>query len=351
MSSHLSCSEWRWAPLLMFAAMAAMAGPAVAQSHQESFRHQEQLAAAGDVAAMRRVGIGYAMGRGVAKNEHRGFQWVSRAANAGDGEAMYNLSKFYLRGVGVPRDQTAAKEWLAKSERAGFSPKSLDTPKQPAAGPPVLSKSVQKAFENFERRAAAGDAGAMAELGYCYQHGLGTARDFGKAAEMFQKGADAGNRRCIHDLGACYATGRGVTQDWAKAFALFKRGADAQDPVSMHDLALCYYQGKGVPVNQAEAQKWLNKSAKAGYTPSKQALASIARASRTPAAGKAMSPEQARAALALLWAFSQMMGSGSGPSDAEKARDEEFKEYIRHERDAQREETDARIRARERGEF
>jgi hypothetical protein len=47
--------------------------------------------------------------------------------------------------------------------------------------------------------------------------------------------------------------------------------------------------------------------------------------------------------------FSQMEGSSTGASDQERASDEAFKQHIREQREAQRAETDARIRAREQG--
>ena len=336
---------------MTLAATAAMTGPAKAQTPQDDARRQEKRASVGDIAAMRRVGIIYATGRGVAKNPQKAFLWMSRAARAGDAEAMYDLSRFYQRGVGVAPNEVLARQWLKKSEGAGFSPKPADTAKKPTEARPDASKNLQLSFQKYERAAAAGDAGAMAELGHLYLQGQGTPRDVVKAAEMFRKGSDAGNRRCTHELAVCYATGRGVPQDWDKAFALFKRGADANDPASMHDLGICYYYGKGTPADRAEAQKWLIKSAKAGYHPSNQALASLARPSRASAPGRGgVSPDQARAAIGMLWLFSQMSGPSAGPSDEQKEGDEQFKRYIQQQREVQRAETDARIRARERGE-
>ncbi len=344
------CLDTRWTLLLILASMAAMTGPAAAQSPQNDVRRQEKLAAAGDVAAMRRVGISYAMGRGVAKNEQKAFQWMSRAAKAGDAEAMYYLWRFYQRGEGVAANQALATQWLRKSQIAGFSPNSSkDTPKKPPAARPDPSKNLQLAFQKYERAAAAGDSEAMAVLGSFYMHGQGTPRDVVKAAEMYQKGADAGNRRCAHELGLCYVNGVGVKQDLAKAFALFKSGAEALDPDSMHDLAMCYYHGKGVKANRAEAQKWLAKAAKTGHRPSQQALASIDRANKAPAASKRPSTEQVVVAVGLLWAFSQMMGSSTSPADEAAEREEKFNRHIEQQAEKDFQESEARIRAREQG--
>jgi TPR repeat protein len=117
----------------------------------------------------------------------------------------------------------------------------------------------------------------------------------------------------------------------------------------MHDLGICYYNSRGVKADLAEAQKWLTRSAKAGYRPSQQAFAGIARSGRTPTSGMALSPEQARAAVGLLWMFSQMGGSSTAAPNGESASDEAIKQHIREQGEAQRAETDARIQAREQG--
>jgi TPR repeat protein len=323
-----------------------------AQAIGDKVRLLEQKAANGDAPSLCRLAVCYAQGDGVEKNEAKAYELMSQAAKAGDAEAMYHLSRYYQRGVGVVRNVVLANRWLRKSQSAGYSPKSANTAKKPKPtnARPDASDNKRLAFQKYMRAADAGDTRAMAELGHLYMTGQGTPRDLVKAAEMFRKGSDAGNRRCTHELGLCYAKGVGVTQDFAKAYALFKSGADANDPDSMHDLGICYYYGRGVKADRAEAQKWFTKSAKAGYRPSQQALASIARSDRTPASGKALTPEQARAAVGLLWMFSQMGGFSTGQSeDQERARDEAFNRHIERQAEAQRAETDARIRAREQG--
>jgi len=337
--------------VLLLAGWAAMTGPARAQSPKENFHRQEKLATAGNVKAMRQAGISYLTGHGTAKNDPKGFQWVSRAAKAGDGEAMYYVSLCYQRGVGVGENQAAASEWLQRSAKAGFSPSSQDLTTRIGASRPANTDNMKNAFQNYARLAAGGDATAMGELGQCYIRGLGTEPDPAKAVEMFQRGANAGNSRCIHDLGGCYAMGRGVTQDWAKAFSLFQRGADAGDPISMHDLAMCYYEGEGVKPNPVEAKNWFTKASKGGYNPSRQALVSLAKARRSPRAGARgpMTNAQGLAAIGLLFAFSQMMGSGPSPSNRDAEREELSTRIIERNVERDRQETEARIQAREQG--
>jgi len=51
------------------------------------------------------------------------------------------------------------------------------------------------------RAANAGDSNAMVQLGWCYQNGIGVARDQAQAASWFRKGADAGSADAMNRLG------------------------------------------------------------------------------------------------------------------------------------------------------
>lgn len=53
---------------------------------------------------------------------------------------------------------------------------------------------------------------ALTNLGYCYAHGIGVARDDSKAVECFRKGAENGFPRAQFLLGEAYSRGLGVEQ-------------------------------------------------------------------------------------------------------------------------------------------
>ena len=60
-------------------------------------------------------------------------------------------------------------------------------------------------------------AGAMCNLGYCYENGCGVPQSWEEAAEWYRRAADKGEKTAMRNLGNCYAYGRGVAKDQQQA--------------------------------------------------------------------------------------------------------------------------------------
>jgi hypothetical protein len=78
-----------------------------------------QAADAGDVGAMRKLGVLYEEGEGVAKDLNEAARWYRKAADAGDATAMRNLGVIYSKGEGVAKDLSEAARWYRKAADAG----------------------------------------------------------------------------------------------------------------------------------------------------------------------------------------------------------------------------------------
>ncbi len=140
-----------------------------------------KAAAAGDSAAMYKLGRMYAEGTGVEKKDYaQARSWFTKAAEAGNGAAMNSLGAMYQNGLGVEKSDLQAAAW-------------------------------------YEKGAHAGDASAMGSLGFMYAQGLGVAQDDAKALEWTRKAAEAGSPAAMCNLGFMYADGRGVAKDMAEA--------------------------------------------------------------------------------------------------------------------------------------
>ncbi|MEN3794861.1 tetratricopeptide repeat protein, partial [Fulvimarina sp. MAC3] len=113
--------------------------------------------------------------------------------------------------------------------------------------------------------AEAGDAGAMANLGYCYDMGEGVEQDQAEAIAWYRKAAEAGDAVAMVNLGVSYARGEGVEQDQAEAIAWYRKAAEAGNAVAMVNLGVSYARGEGVEQDQAEAIAWYRKAAEAGH--------------------------------------------------------------------------------------
>src|SRR5437667_1615236 len=117
------------------------------------------------------------------------------------------------------------------------------------------------------READAGNARAMANLGFMYESGRGgLTKDDAEAVRWYRKGAEAGDPGAMNNLGAMYAAGRGgLAQDGAEAVRWYRRGADAGNGRAMTNLGILYESGRGgLAKDDVEAARWYRKGADAG---------------------------------------------------------------------------------------
>ena len=126
-------------------------------------------------------------------------------------------------------------------------------------------------MDALRRRAEAGDAEAMSDLGATYAvGGEGLAQDLAEAMGWFLKSADAGSVLAKLNLAGCYRDGRGCDVDETKAMELYREAASSRppDPVAcdaMECLGEAYRLGEcGVQVDDGEAARWFKRGAAAG---------------------------------------------------------------------------------------
>jgi hypothetical protein len=139
------------------------------------------------------------------------------------------------------------------------------------APPSVLSGWALEASE-YTQAAEEGDADAQNSLGYCYEYGLGVARDPLQAVRWYRKAADAGHAEAQNNLGVCYDQGMGVTKDAREAVRWFRKAADAGSATAQRNMGLCYQNGDGVPKAPKEAFRWYLKAAEAENKDAQYAL-------------------------------------------------------------------------------
>ena len=113
-------------------------------------------------------------------------------------------------------------------------------------------------------------------------------------AELERKAA-AGDTKAQADLGARYGRGDGVPKDVAKAIALLSSAADKNDPDAEFFLGTAYSNGTGVPRNESQAIMLYEKAANQGHADSEYLLAEAI------AFGKAGLSSNWEAAIPLLW--------------------------------------------------
>jgi TPR repeat protein len=167
-----------------------------------------------------------------------------KAAAAGDTAAMVRLGWRYVVRT-----------------RGGYSGKRNPADAVHRTG---VTQNDAEAVRWFRKAAEAGDARAMANLGFMYESGKGVAQDFAEATRWYRKGADAGDNRAKRNLGVMYLLGAGITRNDAEAAKWFRDASKTThnsdgtirqegDFRAQTNLALLYLSGRGVPKDDAEA--------------------------------------------------------------------------------------------------
>lgn len=157
--------------------------------------------------------------------------------------------------------------------------------------------SVEKKFLEYKKKAEQGDAIAQCSLGYCYEVGNGTAKNYKLAFEWYKKSADQGYKIGIHNVGICYYNGYGVEKDYNKALKCFKASAQQNYANSFYMIGRCYELGYGVDKNLKKALFFMKKGAKLN---SKKAIERIPVVEKQLAESK--KPVRPVGIIALVWA-------------------------------------------------
>jgi TPR repeat protein len=126
----------------------------------------------------------------------------------------------------------------------------------------------QVPIDELQRRIAAGDTKALAELGSRYGTGNGVEKDYAKAIEVLRAAADKGEADAQFYIGTAYANGLGVPRDETLAVLWFELAAKQKHPAACYWLAVRIANGiGGISPNWEAAVPYLWTSAVSGYIP------------------------------------------------------------------------------------
>ena len=109
----------------------------------------------------------------------------------------------------------------------------------------------------LHRAAKQGDVWSAYLLGVMYDKGQGVPRNYAAAARWYRLAAKQGSAIAQNNLGVLYAHGRGVPQDYVEAAQWYLRAARQECPPAWKNLGFMYYEGLGVPKDYVRAYKWL----------------------------------------------------------------------------------------------
>lgn len=244
--------------------------------------------------------------------------WARKASQTSNPTGYYMLGRIYNEGLGVEVDNLKALEFFEEAAKQG------DADAQNIVGNNYLNadyieKDPQKAFKYYQMAAAQGHLEGMANLGYCYQEGIGTDANYLSAEEWLRKAADGGLQDAIDilnnnpiyadlsqneedelteeeaqalydavDSGAdpnklmeleqaaergdvwgmffyarLYHISKKVKHDFKLSLDYYTKAADAGNGWAMNNIGQMYDDGNGVKIDHDAAIKWFRKAANA----------------------------------------------------------------------------------------
>lgn len=166
---------------------------------------------------------------------NKAFELFYHAAGEGYALAQYEIGRYYFIAM----------------RRSGKWRKIEDLDEKECA---------EYAFFYFQNSAKQGITDAEVEVGYMYEHGIGTKKDYKIAEYYYDLAAKKGNLLAQHYLGMLYWHGakQNISIDRVKAFKLFHEAAKKNYDRSIGYIALSYYFGHGIERDLKEALNWAN---------------------------------------------------------------------------------------------
>lgn len=129
----------------------------------------------------------------------------------------------------------------------------------------------------YLKKAQAGDAEAMFQVGTQHKDGWGVEQSMTKAFTWWKKAAEAGHVKSMSNVGFCYGEGKVVAQSYEEEMKWYKKAADLGGGLAMKNIAGMYYLGVGVTEDYDRAFQWASKAAKAGSRQGMELLSTMYR--------------------------------------------------------------------------
>lgn len=278
---------------------------------QQQLEQLQAAAAAGDVAAMWRLGRWHENGYRVVQDRNAALAWYRKAAEAGhaggmggvaaflyngwgaprdlaqaralaetaaergDARAMNLMSVLHAQGAaGLPKDSTLAIQWAQRAADAGerralyvLARGSFDRGSLSPQEAATVLQQVRRALEPGEEGEPP-NADAMDLMGALYALGIpGLPQDSRAALEWYRRSAQSGSPRGMFNLAVAYRQGRlGLVRDDVTALGWFRKAADLGQSDAMYNLGWFYQHGQGgVALDKSLAIDWYRKAAAAGH--------------------------------------------------------------------------------------
>lgn len=189
----------------------------------KSFNYYTQASNLGNAVAMYNLAYCYETGLGTSKNLSKAFEWYLKSALRGSGLGAAEVGYMYEYGQGTEKDMVQALRWHKFAAKMGEPSGLLNLARYYLRDDDDRVPSDDdrlKAFNLFKRSADNGSAGAMFEVGLCYETGIGCDICMEKAFTWYSLALENGNTDAYMSLARFYEWGLVVKQDIVTALAM-----------------------------------------------------------------------------------------------------------------------------------
>ena len=166
-----------------------------------------------------------------------------------------------LLGTGVLGQQLVSRDSVGETARSGqaFAENQLGIESALVLGP---GKTIRDARKWFEKSAGQGYAPAQVNLAVLYC----AVGKLAEAAMHFRFAAEHGETGAMVDLGFLNDSGLGMAVDKTEAAKWYRLAAERGDALGQNNLADLYLRGEGLAQSDASAKEWFEKAADQGNT-------------------------------------------------------------------------------------
>ena len=213
---------------------------AAEQGHAEARASLARMAARGDAAAHRTLGVIYRDGAGTARDERAALGHLRAAAVSGDPQALFALGTLYRSSGAVEPDEARATVLFR-----------------------AAAEEAMAAVRRHQRGAPTGIPGADSESWMA----VAAART--RAEHASRPGSNAGRAELFarYWIGLTLLAGADVAADAAQAVAHHCAAAERGFPLAEFSLGLLHRHDHGVPRDPGRAQRWFIRAAAHGHPP------------------------------------------------------------------------------------
>lgn len=172
-------------------------GQGVAQNYTEAVKWYKKSAEQGNANAQYALGICYQYGYGVTQNYDEAIKWYRKATAQGNVDARNELKKIIEKKERVEQLCKERDRKAKETERKKEEQQRKDAIEHQYRGGESYwcDRQYEKAIKCYRFAAEQGHADAQFCLGYCYEKGIGIAKDYTEAVKWYRKAAAQGNEK------------------------------------------------------------------------------------------------------------------------------------------------------------